>query len=233
MMSTSTRKGNFLLFSVWPIVAMAFSLIIGGCGSSEDSLEEWQTAQPVVSSTAMLEYRVDSLMNENRRLKDQVDAVAAENRSLTARNAEIETKLAEAAAQPRVEAVTTNTTANVAAGYEGALQMYKDKNYRGAITSFEGLLQSGVSDDLKDNCRYWIGESYYGLRDYRTAMKSFQTVLDLPRSGKKADAEFMIGNCHLALGDRAGARESFERVVSDYPVSPLVDRAKEKLARLR
>ena len=48
----------------------------------------------------MLEYRLDSLQNENRRLQDQIEAVASENRKLTARNAELETKLTEAMAAP-------------------------------------------------------------------------------------------------------------------------------------
>ena len=67
-------------------------------------MEEWET-QPAVSSTAMLEYRVDSLSNENRQLKDQVEAVVTENRKLTARNAELETKQSEpppATREPKV-----------------------------------------------------------------------------------------------------------------------------------
>ena len=56
----------------------------------------WESAQ-AVSPTAQLEYRIDSLQSENRRMKEQVNAMAAENRSLTAKNAELETKLTEAA----------------------------------------------------------------------------------------------------------------------------------------
>ena len=56
-----------------------------GCGPSEEAMEEdWETL-PTVSPTAQLEYRIDSLRNENRRMNDQVEALAAENRSLRAR----------------------------------------------------------------------------------------------------------------------------------------------------
>ena len=81
------------------------------------------------------------------------------------------------------------------------------------------MLTSGVDQSLADNCRYWIGESYYGLREYRDAITQFKTVLELQRSGKKADAQFMIGNACLALGDKTSARAAFEKVVSDYPVT--------------
>jgi tol-pal system protein YbgF len=196
-------------------------------------MEEWET-QPAVSSTAMLEYRIDSLHNENRRMKDQLDAVVTENRKLTARNAELETKQSEA--PPPVvtntePAPVANSTAT-AGGYDNALQLFRERKYNDAIRSFEAVLTSGVEQDLADNCRYWIGESYYGLRQYRDAITQFKAVLELPRTGKKADAQFMIGNSYLALGDKTSARDAFEKVVANYPVNPLAERAKAKLAKL-
>jgi tol-pal system protein YbgF len=233
-MSTFTaRNGIRTLLRAWPLLATGVPLIFVGCGSTEQSMEEWET-QPAVSSNAVLEYRIDSLHNENRKLKDQVDAVVTENRKLTARNAELETKQTEATPvvtksepAPVVNAMVTTE------GYDNALQLFRDRKYGDALRSFEGVLTSGVDQALADNCRYWIGESYYGLRQYRDAITQFRTVLELQRSGKKADAQFMIGNAYLALGDKTSARAAFEKVISDYPVSPLAERAKAKLARLR
>jgi tol-pal system protein YbgF len=233
-MSTFTfRNGIRTLLRTWPAFAAGISLMFTGCGSTEQSMEEWE-AQPAVSSTAMLEYRIDSLHNENRRLKDQVDAVVTENRKLTARNAELETKSTEptpvatkSEPAPVVNTVATN------GGYDNALQLFRDRKYRDALRGFEGVLTSGVEQSLADNCRYWIGESYYGLHKYRDALSQFKTVLELQRSGKKADAQFMIGNCYVALGDKASARDAFQKVISDYPVSPLAERAKSKVAHLR
>lgn len=219
------------LVGLVPFVALVLSLTVFGCGSSEESMEEWESA-PAVSPAGMLEYRVDSLQSENRRLQDQLEAVAAENRNLTARNAELETKLneaMEAAAAPP----PSPQPAPVAGGYDGALAKFQARDYQGAIADFQSLLDSGIEASLADNCRYWIGESYFGLRQYREALKNFQMVVDLPRSGKKADATFMSGNCQLALGNSAGAREAFEKVVSDFPASPLVEKAREKLAKIQ
>ena len=73
--------------------------------------------------TAMLEIRIDSLHNENRRLKDQVDAVVTENRKLTARNAELETKRTEsppAVARTPKPAPVVNTVATTRR-YDNAL----------------------------------------------------------------------------------------------------------------
>lgn len=213
-----------------PAAVLVLSLSVFGCGSSEEASEEWETA-PAVSPAAVLEYRVDSLQNETRRMRDQLEAVAAENRNLTARNAELETKLADAMAS-RVETRAPETAINVAGGYDGALAKFRSHDYQGAIADFQGLLNSGIEASLADNCHYWIGESYYGLRDYSEALKSFQDVTGLQRSGKKADATMMIGNCHMAMGNASAAKEAFQKVVSDFPTSSLVDRAREKLAKL-
>jgi tol-pal system protein YbgF len=214
-----------------PVLVMLVAMTVAGCGSSEESMEEW-TQTPAATPTSMLEYRVDSLKNENARTKDQLEAVAAENRKLTARNAELETKLNEALAAPKVEAPPP-APVNAASAYEAALAKFKAKDFQGAIADMEALLNGNVEQKLADNCQYWIGESYYGLRNYKEALKQFTTVLGLPRSEKKADATLMSGNCQAALGNGAAAKEAYEKVVSDFPTSPLVDKAKDKLAKMK
>lgn len=216
-----------------PVLVMLVALTTAGCGSSGESMEEW-TQTPAATPTSMLEYRVDSLKNENARTRDQLEAVGAENRKLTARNAELETKLNEALAAPKVEAPPpAPTPANAASAYEAALAKFKARDFHGAIADMEALLNGNVEQKLADNCQYWIGESYYGLKNYKDALKQFNTVLGLPRSEKKADATLMSGNCQAALGNRAAAKEAYEKVVSDFPTSPSVEKAKERLAKMK
>ncbi len=223
-----------------PILVMLFALTVAGCGSSEESMEEW-TDQPAVTPISMLEYRIDSLKNENNRTRDQLEAVAAENRQLTARNAELETKLNDALAAPAAATAKvatpapapTSTSSSSGSGYDAALSKFNARDFQGAIADMEALLNSDVEPKLADNCQYWIGESYYGMKDYNTALKQFKLVLGLPRSEKKADATLMAGNCEALLGNSAAAKEAYEKVISDFPTSPLVDKAKDKLARMK
>jgi TolA-binding protein len=210
---------------------MVLSLVLFGCGSSGESMEEWEST-PAVSATSILEYRVDSLQNENRRMREQLDAVATENRTLTARNAEVETKLTEAQAAVKVEPPPPVTAVSGASGYEAAMSQFNARDYAGAIAGYEALLNAGIEEGLADNCRYWIGESHYGLRQYKEALKNFQMVSEFKRSGKKADAVFMTGNCQNALGDKAAAKEAYEKVVASFPTSPLVEKAREKLSKM-
>ncbi len=210
-----------------------FALVLYGCGTVPETTSDTWESGPPVSMTARLEYRVDSLMNENRRLHQQVEALATENRNLTARNAELETRLNETATTPPTETTTPSATSDASAGYAGALAAYRKRDFAGASQQFETLLSSNIREDLADNCHYWIGESYYGMRKYKEAISHFRMALDYKRSEKKDDAQLMIGNASAAMGDKAGAKEAYNKLITSYPVSPLVPKAKEKLARMR
>ncbi len=207
----------------------------GGCGSSSESQEEVEAAQ-ANSTTARLEYRIDSLQSENRRMREQVNAMATENRSLTAKNAELETKLAETATGGKPAAESTEPTpaassADAAGAYTAALAEYRKRDFHAAIQGFESLLNASVSEDLADNCHDWMGESYYGLKQYSEAIKQFNDVLGFKKSEKKADAQLMLGNAYAAMGNNGAARKAYDKVVSSYP-SP-ADKAKAKLAKLK
>jgi tol-pal system protein YbgF len=191
----------------------------------------------VVSPASAMALRADSLMRSNVMLQGQIEALTAENQSLRARVNDLEAKARAAQMAPPAAAVTpsrayVNPSSDLRGAYSDALDQFMNRNYQAAIEQFEGILQANPKMDLSDNCTYWIGESYYALKNYGEAMRQFERVLDYPASGKKPYAQYMIGNSRLALGNRAAAREAFEAVVSSYPASPLVPKAQAKLARL-
>jgi len=235
-MSNDPQSARHLSMYIIPATfALGLAVVAVGCGSSEEDTESWETT-PAVSATATPEAKADSMKNENRRIKEQMDALAAENRTLTARNAELETKLTEATAVAKTPAPAMTTPSapvgDVSGAYNAALAEYKRKNYQEAANQFEAILNSG-SDKLADNCHYWIGESFYGMRKYDDAIKHFETVLGYSGSGKRPYAQLMIGNSYMALGDKAAAKDAYSKLVSTYPSSSLVEKAKEKLARLQ
>jgi TolA-binding protein len=220
------------MFLIPATFALGLAVVAVGCGSSEEDTESWETT-PAVSAAAAPEARADSMKNENRRIKEQTDALAAENRTLTARNAELETKLNEAsAAKAPAPAMTSVPMGNVSGAYNAALGEFRRRNFQEAAGQFEAILNSGT-DKLVDNCHYWIGESFYGMKRYDEAIKQFETVLGYTGSGKRPYAQLMIGNSYVALGDKAAAKDAYSKLVSTYPSSALVEKAKGKLSRLQ
>jgi tol-pal system protein YbgF len=238
-MINDLRKGRFA-FALLPPACLLIALAIttSGCGSTEEGTEDWALSSETQPPPESPEYQLDSVKNENRRLKDQLDAMAAENRNLTARNAELETKLTDAANAPQTVApapapATHAMTGDISSAYSAALAKFRSRNYSDAAQDFEAILNAGADEKIADNCHYWIGESMYGLRRYDDAMKQFETVLGYAGSGKRPAAQLMIGNVYAAQGNKAAARDAWEKVVSTYPTSDLAQKAKEKLDRSR
>lgn len=206
-----------------------------GCGTvQEGTTEDWVNTPPV-SVTARLEYRIDSLINENRKLQQQFETVSSENRNLTARNTELESKLNEMSSAPRPTGTTTTPTPHPSAttgGYEAALARFRSRDFQGAVEQFNALLNGGIGSDLADNCHYWIGESYFGMKKYNDAIQHFEVVVGMQGSDKADDAQFMIGNSYASIGKKGEAKEAFQKLIAEYPSSPLIKRARTKMSTL-
>jgi tol-pal system protein YbgF len=260
MVTLSPEARGYGLPTLAVVLLLGAGICLTGCGPTEEALEdeEWETTSapppaeapaispaplvppapgvpPAATTASALATRADSLMKANLALKGQVDALTAENRTMRGRIADLETQLrgARGTVPAPPAAASVSPSSDLKAAYAEALDQYMNRNYQSAIQQFEAVLQANPKTDLADNCTYWIGESYYALKNYTEATRQFERVLDYPSSGKKPYAQFMIGNSLLALGNRDAARDAFNAVVSSYPTSPLVSKAQAKLARLR
>ncbi len=116
--------------------------------------------------------------------------------------------------------------------YDEARQAFESRNYQQAIQLFESLLAASSTHPLADNAQYWIGESQFMLRQYDAAIISFEKVFTFSNSNKNADAQYKLGLCYMLKGDKAKARDEFNRLIEEYPKSNYVSTAKRKLARL-
>lgn len=220
------KVNNSWLGSSTLLAAISLMIMSQGCGSANESTQS--TTTWTQASQQLANPGVDSLTTENRRLKQQLDAMAMENKTLTSRISGLERRLTDA-----LLTKTPPPPANLNAAYETALSQYHQKNFAAAASQFESILTTSKGFELADNCHYWTGECYYALQRYKDAIDHFQAVFDYVHAKKKADALFMIGNCQLALGNKVGAITAFAKVVNNHPTSELVRRAEEKLSRIR
>jgi tol-pal system protein YbgF len=134
--------------------------------------------------------------------------------------------------QPRISTGDYTATGNFREDYQNALSEYYNRNYKLAIQLFEELLARNATSSLSDNCRYWVGECYYGLGNFNQAIIEFTKVFSFNRSNKIDDAQLKLGLCYWMLGDRERAKQEFERLLSDYPNSEYVEKAQQFLSRL-
>jgi tol-pal system protein YbgF len=118
--------------------------------------------------------------------------------------------------------------------YEQSLQAFKDGDYDGARKRFADFLQRHPDSKFASNAQYWLGECYYGLKDYAQAVEAFDRVgRAYPDSQKAPAALLKKGFAYSALNDRGRASSALKHVVEAYPRSPEAIKAKEKLAQLQ
>jgi TolA-binding protein len=213
----------------WILVACVAvgSAFLAGCASSEESTEWEKVPPPQPRMTEALEKTIDSLQTNATQLKAQLNKSETEKRTLTAKIAEMEMKLSEVKEQPAPRPVS-----NPAVEYDRGLALFRQRSYQEAASTFMGMLNSGVAGEVESNFHYWIGESYYGMRQYADAITYFERVFGFKKTTKKDDAQIMIANSYFMMGDKGRAKKEYQKLIDQYPASPYVKRAKEKLAKL-
>ncbi|GJL65540.1 MAG: hypothetical protein NPIRA05_05110 [Nitrospirales bacterium] len=103
----------------------------------------------------------------------------------------------------------------------------------GAFQGFRQFLQEYPRSSLASNAQYWLGECYYGQRQYGQAIREFERVMSrYPTSEKVPAALLKIGYSHLGLHDKKAARSMFRQLVRTYPKSHAASKAYARLTEV-
>lgn len=132
-------------------------------------------------------------------------------------------------------ATTTGASSNAETRvYEAAQNQRRIGNYQAAIVSFQSFVKQYPKSPLASSAQYWIGDSYFNLRDFRMAINSQRLLLvSYPDSPKVPDALLNIASSQLEMGDSVAARKTMDELVAKHPTSDAADKAKRRLANLR
>jgi tol-pal system protein YbgF len=132
---------------------------------------------------------------------------------------------------PRAQAYTFKSDYRMA--YNDALNRYFNREYLESIQEFRPLIDREPEGAYADNAQYWIGECYYSLENYPTAIIEFSKVFSFPENNKSDHALFKIALCYQQLGRHQKASSTMNQFVQDYPYSELVVQAKDFLENNR
>jgi tol-pal system protein YbgF len=214
-------------------------------------IEEESKVQPVlglVSEIEKLREEIRSLRGQIEVLGNNVDGVAKRQRDmyvdLDLRLRRFEQPGASVAPAPAPGAAAAGDTAKSAAAapvgveeneaYERAQGQRRVGNYQGAITAFQAFIAKYPKSTLAPRAQYWIGDSYFNLRDFRNAIASQQKlVAAYPDSVSVPDALLNLASSQLESGDTAAARKTMDGLIARYPTSEAAEKAKRRVANLR
>lgn len=134
---------------------------------------------------------------------------------------------------PTADAAGGAVTAPVPAPRELYSQAYADfarGNYDLAIQGFTEYMKNYPDTDFTDNAQYWIGECYYGKKEYEQAIDAWNALFrNFESSDKVPDGRVKKGMALERLGRRSQALVEYRYVLDRYPDSPAARIARERL----
>jgi TolA-binding protein len=119
------------------------------------------------------------------------------------------------------------------ARYIESLSFYQNGEWNKSLDGFTYLIAVNSSHDLADNCQYWVGEVYYGLKDYMRSISEFEKVFLFPGTNKADDAQYKLGLCYLNINNKTRAFEEFTKVTDYYSNSEYYKKAKQYTKQLQ
>lgn len=225
-----------------------------GMASRLNKLEDAAKVQPVLALAA----EIEKLREEIRNLRGQVETLGNNIEGVAKRQRDMYVDLDQRLRrfeQPAAAAVpaagATATGANAAAGdvakaasapvnadenetYERAQGQRRIGNYQGAITAFQGFIAKYPKSTLAPRAQYWIGDSYFNLRDFKNAITSQQRLISAyPDSSSVPDALLNMASAQLEAGDNNAARKTMDGLIARYPSSEAAEKARRRVANLR
>jgi tol-pal system protein YbgF len=181
----------------------------------------------------------DQLRLEVAKLRGQIEVLANDVANLDRRQkdfyADLDSRLRKVEPQ---QATVDGRQVEVLPGeqktYDAALAMFKAGDYQNAGATFSNFLRLYPQSAYAGAAHYWLGNTYYAQRDFRSAIASHKTVVDRFSDNPKApEALLNIASSYIELKDRPAAKSALEQVVARYPDAPAAQTAQERIATLR
>ncbi len=114
--------------------------------------------------------------------------------------------------------------------YTKGLETFKAGDMPAARETLSKFLEKFPKHDLAANANYWIGETYYGEKNYEQAILSFQEVIkNYPQQPKVPSAMLKQALAFKAIKDTKSANYVLKKLVTGYPKSDEAKKAKELL----
>jgi TolA-binding protein len=112
-------------------------------------------------------------------------------------------------------------TGSATAAYDAALKDYRGGKGELGIQEFAEYLRCFGNTDYAPNAQYYIASYHFGQRDYETAVREYDIVLEkYPNNNKTAEALLYKGRALAQIGRRNDATIEWLDLVNRFPKAP-------------
>jgi tol-pal system protein YbgF len=249
--------------AVMTISVLVPTLLLTGCARHADYIEVRDQLSTIARTQDQDHQRVDTVLRRLESLEQAKDSQSNKSRfdEFAARLQKIENRLVKledtmgqqaakldsASSEPRPSRPTkpgqSAESGTIVPGVPGiaptsafnlAYNDYLNGKYELAVAGFQRFVKDFPGTSLTPNAYYWLGESYYNLKDYGRAVQTFDyLVAEYPGNEKVPAALYKIGLATAETGDLLKSRKHLKRVLEEYPTSDESKLAKNKLAEIR
>lgn len=118
--------------------------------------------------------------------------------------------------------------------YDNALALYKEGRYEDALQGFRDFLKKYPKSERADNALFWVGESYFALKQYEQAILTYNDVIkNYPKGNKVPTALLRQALAFFEINDKTSSKLLLKKVVKDYPNSSEARIATKKLETMK
>jgi len=114
--------------------------------------------------------------------------------------------------------------------FDEALARLRAADFGAGSAALNGFLKRYPNTGYRESAQYWLGNAYYGLRNYKDAITAFKALVDsAPQHARTPEALLSIANCQVELKDSEAARRVLEQLVKQYPQTEAAQAARDRL----
>jgi len=117
--------------------------------------------------------------------------------------------------------------------FDRAMESFRGGELGQSVLEFEEFVGKHPSHPLVGSARFWIGEAYFRAREYQHAAVEYEKAVDVASNGDKTpEALLKLGLAHRALKREERARETWGRLLRDFPESEAAHKARTVLREM-
>jgi TolA-binding protein len=131
-------------------------------------------------------------------------------------------------------AVQPDSTEDPGKVFNKGMRQFAENDCGNAVVTFEDFLRLAPSHPKAPQALINIGECYYKRGEFAIALSEYTRLEQLFQDSKLVPkALYKAGMCLKNLKDPKGARETFQRLIKEYPGDPAAAMAQKELAHLK
>lgn len=118
--------------------------------------------------------------------------------------------------------------------YMKALNTFKSGDLPAAREQFTAFIEKNPQHELAANAHFWIGETYYGEKNYEQAILAYQEVIkNYPGKDKVTAAMLKQAMAFSDIHDVKSAKYVLKKLLEGYPKSEEAKKARELLKEIK